>query len=557
MANIAGQQVKFNNSATLNEAKNAENQQSTIFFTYEENSENQKIILNGVDYSGVKTIQEGNESGKINVDGQSVNIHGWDDKANKSEAISNIEFTPENVLRVKKINDQDYTAIKTFDNIAFTGSWDDLKNIPTLDYIPNDLKGAANGVATLDSSRKIPSDQLPSFVDDVIEIPGCYELGGNLYRPLDSNGRLKSNPDPSTDFNNNTMITGSIDGSQYLAINYAATSNNSGLYVANSSNWNKIRGESGKIYVESSTGKTYRFASNDALNIPVEIISSPGSTDSIAQGSINLFVTTQEKNNWNEKVGGPSNSTNNNVAVFDGTTGKVIKDSGFILEQNVESTSKLTDQAVTQYTYHYNQKDLDKGGANYEYEPENTNGVIKKIITDERGHIRSIEGVSLDVSNVINAQSVNNKVNSWSPTVTNDKYPSEKLVKDSLDTKADKASTLAGYGIQDVAINNGQISIGGTSITPYVKPANGIPESDLSDNALNLCEYKMVLNSVDVDNPGNSVNWENYKRKLVIISNGQKQALYAVITTSTLVGGRTVYDYNPIRIISGPDLSWS
>ena len=31
------------------------------------------------------------------------------------------------------------------------------------------LKGAANGLAELDSNGKVPSAQLPSFVDDVIE----------------------------------------------------------------------------------------------------------------------------------------------------------------------------------------------------------------------------------------------------------------------------------------------------------------------------------------------------------------------------------------------------
>ena len=30
-------------------------------------------------------------------------------------------------------------------------------------------KGANNGVATLDSNGKVPSTQLPSFVDDVLE----------------------------------------------------------------------------------------------------------------------------------------------------------------------------------------------------------------------------------------------------------------------------------------------------------------------------------------------------------------------------------------------------
>lgn len=38
---------------------------------------------------------------------------------------------------------------------------------------------------------------------------------------------------------------------------------------------------------------------------------------------------------------------------------------------------------------------------------------------------------------------------SWSSPVSNDNIPSEKLVKDTLDTKADKATTLAGYGITD------------------------------------------------------------------------------------------------------------
>ena len=35
--------------------------------------------------------------------------------------------------------------------------------------IPSSQKGAASGVATLDSNGKVPSSQLPSFVDDVIE----------------------------------------------------------------------------------------------------------------------------------------------------------------------------------------------------------------------------------------------------------------------------------------------------------------------------------------------------------------------------------------------------
>ena len=42
------------------------------------------------------------------------------------------------------------------------------RKIPT-DYIPNSQKGANNGVATLDDKGKVPSTQLPSYVDDVLE----------------------------------------------------------------------------------------------------------------------------------------------------------------------------------------------------------------------------------------------------------------------------------------------------------------------------------------------------------------------------------------------------
>ena len=45
-------------------------------------------------------------------------------------------------------------------------------------YIPSTEKGTANGVAELDSAGKVPSAQLPSYVDDVIE---GYKDGANFY----------------------------------------------------------------------------------------------------------------------------------------------------------------------------------------------------------------------------------------------------------------------------------------------------------------------------------------------------------------------------------------
>lgn len=73
-------------------------------------------------------------------------------------------------------------------------------------FMDVDLKGAANGVAELDANGKVPAAQLPSFVDDVIE--------------------------------------GYLD---------------SGVFYKESAHTTAITGETGKIYMDLETNKTYRW----------------------------------------------------------------------------------------------------------------------------------------------------------------------------------------------------------------------------------------------------------------------------------------------------------
>ena len=47
--------------------------------------------------------------------------------------------------------------------------WSGVTGKPSLDFIPTSQKGANSGVATLDANGKVPSSQLPSYVDDVLE----------------------------------------------------------------------------------------------------------------------------------------------------------------------------------------------------------------------------------------------------------------------------------------------------------------------------------------------------------------------------------------------------
>ena len=62
------------------------------------------------------------------------------------------------------------------------------------------------------------------------------------------------------------------------------------------------------------------------------------------------------------------------------------------------------------------------------------------------------------------------------------------LIKAKLNQKADKATTLAGYGITDANINNGVITLGGNTITPLTE----INNADLPDSGVIAGTYKSV-----------------------------------------------------------------
>lgn len=98
-------------------------------------------------------------------------------------------------------------------------------------YIPTSEKGAASGVATLDTSGKIPQAQLPSYVDDIIE--GYYKSADKLF---------------------------------YKESSYSTL----------------ITGETGKIYVDLSTNKTYRWGGSTSKFVVISETIAIGTTTGTA-----------------------------------------------------------------------------------------------------------------------------------------------------------------------------------------------------------------------------------------------------------------------------------
>ena len=122
--------------------------------------------------------------------------------------------------------------------------------VTTLETWKNGIgnKGAANGVAGLDSTGKVPSTQLPSYVDDVIDLINF----------------VSSNP-----------TSGMTIGNKYYNTTskkiFTATSTSAGV---------ESTPEAGKIYINTSNNKTYRWSGTTMAEISASL--ALGTTSSTA-----------------------------------------------------------------------------------------------------------------------------------------------------------------------------------------------------------------------------------------------------------------------------------
>ena len=126
--------------------------------------------------------------------------------------------------------------------------------LPMASYELVTNKGVANGYAGLDSGGKVPTSQLPA-------VQMTSEKGvANGYAGLDGSGKVPASQLPS--FVDDVLEYANLAG-------FPAT------------------GEAGKIYIDLATNKTYRWSGS----VYVEISASPGTTDSVTEGSGNLYFT--------------------------------------------------------------------------------------------------------------------------------------------------------------------------------------------------------------------------------------------------------------------------
>ena len=282
-------------------------------------------------------------------------------------------------------------------------------------YIPKSQKGAANGVATLDGDGKVPSSQLPSYVDDTLE---GYLYNGNFYS--DSSHTILIAAETGKIYvDKSTNRCYRWSGSQYTEISAS-------LALGETSS-TAYRGDRGKIAYEHSqrTGNPHGTSLSDLgvtataseLNVldgvvvnVTEINRLDGVTGNIQQqldakalpSDIASAIAT-EVSNRNSAIATAIQALDSNKTSTDGT--------------NVQVKVTLTDGKVTAVNI-MTDNTASAGALNSEISART------QADTELGNRATALESGKEDKSN---------KVTAWQSTPDDTHYPSEKLVKDTID----------------------------------------------------------------------------------------------------------------------------
>ena len=127
-----------------------------------------------------------------------------------------------------------------------------------LEVIPNTEKGANNGVATLDDTGKVPSSQLPNYVDDAIE--GYLYDSTHFYEEKVIGGYYNSTDGQFYEESTFDTLIIPVEECYYLDIPTGDTyrwDDSSSIYI--SAIPTQIIGISGKIYISIDTEVLYRW----------------------------------------------------------------------------------------------------------------------------------------------------------------------------------------------------------------------------------------------------------------------------------------------------------
>lgn len=206
------------------------------------------------------------------------------------------------------------------------------------DYIPLSLKGANNGVATLDSTGKVPTSQLPSYVDDVVE---TYIVGST---PLASDWLSEtSGGSPLTPETGKIYVI--VQSGEYLNKQYRWGGT---TYVSMGDISNATESTAGIIQI--ATQSEINTGTNDTKAVtPLKLATLVSGM--VKQYSTNNSALTQSGGVCTWTVTHNLNNSNVNVSVYEVSSGDKVMYDTTVTSANVVTIKILSSSNISANTY--------------------------------------------------------------------------------------------------------------------------------------------------------------------------------------------------------------
>jgi hypothetical protein len=217
-------------------------------------------------------------------------------------------------------------------NVAITGGT--MSGVAITGYIPTTEKGAALGVATLDAGGKVPISELPAAVLGALSYQGTWDASTNT-----------------------PTLTSSVGTKgYYYVVSVAGNTNLNGITdwlvgdwaVYNGTVWQKVDNTETVTSVNGQTGAVVLTTTNIAEGTNEYFTQARARTSISAGTGISYDNTTGVITNSSPSLGGdvvgPASATDNAIARFDTTTGKLLQNSNITLDDsgNLSNVNAIT-----------------------------------------------------------------------------------------------------------------------------------------------------------------------------------------------------------------------
>lgn len=416
-------------------------------------------------------------------------------------------------------------------------------------YVPLSQKGVANGVASLDAEGKVPSAQLPSYVDDVIEsyiVSGSTALSAGWLSK--TNGGTALTPEKGKIYL--IMTSGAYQNKQYRW-------GGSTYVLCNPSDVNSVNGMTGVVTLKKLTiqkngtqvGDTFNGTTDEVINITV-----PTNNNQLTNGA--GYITSAGSITGNAATATKATQDSAGNVIVDTYVKKAGDTMSGKLQINYNATSTSTDSSNLI---------LSSGNSGNPIGLEFRRGGASWQVVDESGALvfRNNYTTAAQTTYSVGALKLNH--NGLAATFYTGVNPDTNNARD-LGTSTLKWKTIYATTFNGTATKATQDGVGNVIATTYLPLSGGSMTGPLTIKGL---VPEQIAASFDVNDLADGIyhtNTDGNSATLVNLPSPTSQGIISITPYSAADDDRTVQlslnsngqlYYRTLRTTYNSDLSWS